>query len=137
MGVARFSAERVVLSNDLLITLTTSVFAASSVMSSLRTGARVRAADLMGCAQRAPVVRLQDGLRGPIVVPDSLRFPAAVVATRITLVQLEAKVLVPPRKQEAHAERPLACHEMMRTLAATGALPTRSSAHLRIACSPA
>ena len=43
MGVARFSAESVVLSNDLLITLTTSVFAASSVMSSLRAGARVRA----------------------------------------------------------------------------------------------
>eukprot|EP01043_Picozoa_sp_COSAG02_P013123 COSAG02_NODE_520_length_20751_cov_17.817112_14_plen_279_part_00 len=62
----RFSAERLVLSNDLLITLTTRVFAASNVMSSLRTRSRrtsesgklgVRVAAVAAASRQAGTIR--------------------------------------------------------------------------------
>ena len=49
-------------------------------------------------------VRLEDGLRGLVVGPDSAGLPAAVVARGVALVHLEAVVLVPAGEQEAHAE---------------------------------
>ena len=54
---------------------------------------------------------LERGLRGPVVVADRLRFPATIVAARVTLIELEAKVLVPASEQEADTEWPLACED--------------------------
>mmetsp|Transcript_18571 Transcript_18571/g.37742 ORF Transcript_18571/g.37742 Transcript_18571/m.37742 type:complete len:225 (+) Transcript_18571:176-850(+) len=52
------------------------------------------------------VLLLEDRLRRLVVCADCRGFPAAVVARRVALVQLETKVLVPARPQKRYAERP-------------------------------
>ncbi len=117
------------LSNDLLITFTTRLFAASNVMSSLHTQSssenrvsqvcallRWQAASRQagistqqGSRSYSRIVRLEDRLRSAIVVADGHRLPAPVIPARVALVQLETKVLIPTCEQEAYAERPLSC----------------------------
>ena len=47
------------------------------------------------------VVLLEQVLRALLVCPDGRGFPAAVVAARVALVQLEPPVLVPAGTQDA------------------------------------
>ena len=51
------------------------------------------------------VLLFQHGNSGLIIVANTSRFPATVIARRITLVQLVAEMLVPAHVQNGHAER--------------------------------
>lgn len=49
---------------------------------------------------------LEEGLSGLIIGADAARAPAIVVARGIRLVQLEAKVAIPPGVEERNTKRP-------------------------------
>jgi hypothetical protein len=52
------------------------------------------------------VVLLQQALGRGVVCTDTRRLPAAVVATRVALVELELALGVPARVDEGHSKRP-------------------------------
>ena len=63
-----------------------------------------------------------------IVRPDCLRLPAAKVAARIAVIQLEAVVFVPSRIQDRHAERAQTCARDAGVVGVSGDSLARDSA---------
>ena len=67
-----------------------------------------------------------------VVVSDARGFPSSVVATGVTLVQLEAIVWIPPHVEDRDAKRTLACED---EVTGTGHTETDThTTHLQTEC---